>query len=80
MTPLQNEIYQFVRRKGQATKKEIVQFADHYYCNGDKHVGDRLNRMVAAGFLVRVKKGVYKPGVGTKQRPATIDENQIKLF
>jgi len=42
MTHSQKEIYQFVRQKGQATKKEIVmKFADHYYCNGEKYVGDR---------------------------------------
>ena len=81
MTHSQKEIYQFVRQKGQATKKEIVmKFADHCYCNGEKYVGDRLSRMVDAGFLVRVKKGLYKPGIGKRNRPATIDENQIQLF
>jgi len=80
MTPEQRHIYQFVRKQGHATKKEICEIADHYYANGNKHVGDRLTRMVNAGFLVRVKNGVYRCGVGTKNRPATMPDNQIKLF
>ena len=41
MTPEQRQIYEFVRERGQATKKEIREIADHYYCNGEKYVGDR---------------------------------------
>ena len=80
MTKEQREIYNFVRQKGQATKKEITEIADHYYCNGEKHIGDRLSRMVGAGLLIRVKKGVYKPGLSKAHRPKPVPENQSKLF
>lgn len=80
MTPQQRTIYDFVRSKGEATKKEISEIADNYYCNGEKHVGDRLSRMVKAGLLVRLKKGVFKVGRGKAHRPEPVDENQIKLF
>jgi len=80
MTTDQRTIYNFVLSKGTATKAEISKIADHYYCNGEKHVGDRLSRMVNAGFLIRVKKGVYKCGVGKKSRPAAEIKNQTTLF
>lgn len=80
MTPEQRTIYDFVRAKGEATKKEITEIADHYYCNGEKHIGDRLSRMVNAGLLIRVKKGVFKPGLGKKHRPQELPENQQSLF
>lgn len=80
MTPQQRQIYDFVRRNGQATKKEISEIADCYYCNGEKHVGDRLTRMVKAGLLIRVKNGVYKPGPGKKSRPVPQPQNQQTLF
>ena len=80
MTPEQRTIYEFVRTKGEATKREITAIADHYYCNGEKHVGDRLSRMVKAGLLIRVKKGVFKPGLGKKHRPKPVPENQQNLF
>lgn len=69
MTPQQREIYNFVRSKGEATKKEISEKFDGYFHNGDKHIGERLSRMVNAGMLERTKKGVYK-----------VVENQTALF
>lgn len=46
-----------------ATKKELVaKFGGVYYCNGDKHLGAVLSRMVRSGHLVRIKPGVYKVG------------------
>lgn len=80
MTPQQRQIYDFVRRNGQATKKEISEIADNYFCNGEKHIGDRLGRMVKAGFLIRVKNGLYKPGFGKKHRPVPRPELQQTLF
>jgi len=81
MTTDQRAIYNFVRSKGEATKAEIFAFTgDPYYCNGEKYIGDRLSRMVNAGFLIRVKKGVYKCGIGKKSRPVAAIENQLNLF
>jgi len=82
MTADQCTIYNFVQSKGEATKAEISEIADHYYCNGEKHVGDRLSRMVNAGLLERVKPGVFRVGKGkekaTKVEPE--NENQTTLF
>lgn len=50
-----------------------------HYCNGDKHVGDCLSRMVKSGLLIRVKPGVFITGNGKKNKPATIDAWQTKL-
>lgn len=44
-----------------ATKKELVaKFGGVYYCNGSKHLGEVLSRMVKSGHLIRIKPGVYK--------------------
>lgn len=81
MTPGQRAIYNFVRSKGSATKEEIFSFTgDPYYLNGEKYIGERLLRMVNAGFLKRVKPGVFAVGSGKKSTPATIAENQTTLF
>lgn len=82
MTPEQQEIYQFVSEKGgTATRREIVSDLKRcYYVNGEKHVSDRLSRMVKAGFLKRDKPGVYSLGVGKKHRPVPVDANQTSLF
>lgn len=80
MTPEQKEIIQFAHRQGgYFTKKEAVkQFP--YYHNTEKHIGDRLSRMVDAGLLERIAPGKYKIGKGKKSAPATIDTNQTELF
>ena len=49
------------RRGGTATKAELIDvFGKRYYCNAERHFGARLSRMVSAGFLMRVKPGVYR--------------------
>lgn len=82
MTPEQKAILDFARASGgYFTKQEAVKaFGSNYYHNGEKHVGDRLSRMVDAGLLEREGKGKYKIGKGKKSAPANTDTNQIELF
>ena len=76
MTREQKEITRFVLQNGgTATKQQIVKALDSYYCNGDKHIGDILSRMVNAGLLKRVKNGVFEIGDGKKAKKPT--EKQI---
>lgn len=81
MTPDQKEIVAILQSNGgEVTKKQVVEaIGGNYYCNGDKHIGDRLSRMVKSNLLVRVKPGVFRFGTGRKSNPSTIDTNQIKL-
>lgn len=80
-TPEQKEILNFVRQRGEATKAEICKISDRYFCNGSKHVGERLSRMVKSGMLIRVKNGVYRLGDGVKKSVVAIsDKKQIELF
>lgn len=66
---------------GQVTKKQVVEnFGHWYYANSSFHIGNLLSRMVKTELLVRIKPGVFNLGKGTKQKPATILENQITLF
>lgn len=60
-TPYQLKILALARENGgQFTAAQACErFAGNYYCNGEKHVGDAVRRMVNAGFLRRVKNGVY---------------------
>lgn len=72
MTREQKEITRFVLQNGgTATKQQIVKALDSYYCNGEKHIGDRLSRMVKAGLIKRVKNGVFEIGDGRKPKPMT---------
>ena len=81
MTPEQKEIMTILQANGgEVTKAKVVEsIGGNYYCNGDKHVGDRLPRMVKAGMLIRVKPGVFKLGTGKKSKPATSDAGQLNL-
>lgn len=82
MTPEQKEIMAILQAKGgEVTKAQVVEaIGRNYYCHGEKHVGDRLSRMVNAGMLIRVKPGVFKLGKGEKSKPTTIAEGQQTLF
>ena len=82
MTPEQKEIMAFAQTQGgYFTKQEAVKkFGREYYCHGDKHVGDRLSRMVNAWLLERMAPGKYKIGKGKKSKPATLDAAQIDMF
>ena len=62
---------------GKITKKEAMTIIDTHYCNGEKHVGEVLSRMVKAGLLTREKPGHFTIGKG---RQVPEPENQTKLF
>lgn len=66
---------------GTATKAQVVAaLGGNYYCHGDKHVGDRLSRMVKSNLLKRIKPGVFEIGSSKKSNPLTIVEGQTQLF
>lgn len=74
MTTEQKEILSLLHQNGGTlTKKQVVDSLDGYFCNGAHHIGERLSRMVSAGFLIRVKPGVFQ--INEAQ-----DENQTTLF
>lgn len=62
------------------SKKQAMGLINTHYCNGEKHVGEVLSRMVKQGLLVRIKPGHFQLGKGTKNKPSTIDNNQVNLF
>lgn len=84
----QLEILKFVKSKGIATKDEIINAMPWgYYCNGRKHFGDMIGRMIKNKQLRRVKNGVYEyvSDLGIKYHKVKnitidVDENQIELF
>jgi predicted transcriptional regulator of viral defense system len=81
MTPDQRKIINFIYAKGTATKADIVALdGGQYYCNANKHIGDRLSRMVNSGMLERVKPGVFRIGSGKNPGNDPVNENQTKLF
>lgn len=81
LTVKQQKVVNFINRSEdkQITKKQAVELIDDHYCNGDKHVGEVLSRMVKSGTLERVKNGVFKIGSG-KSKKVFIVENQNDLF
>lgn len=82
MTHEQREIYNWALSVGgRFTKSEAVkEFGGGYYCNGDKHVGDRLSIMVNAGLLIREKPGHFKTAAIKASKPEKVDKNQTVLF
>lgn len=80
LTWKQKKVLSFINESEskQITKKEAMQLIDDHYCNGEKHVGETLSRMVKSGLLVRVKKGVFKTGPG--KGFMNININQKDLF
>lgn len=79
LTPKQSAVLQFCHDNGGITKAQAMGLINTHYCNGEKHVGDCLSRMVKSGLLIRVKPGVFITGKGKKNKPATIDAGQTKL-
>jgi len=80
MTPEQKEIMWWAQSQGgYFTKQEAIKRFP-YYCHTEKHVGDRLSRMVKAGLLERIAPGKFKIGKGKKSKPATLDNNQLDIF
>jgi len=49
-------------------------FGNAYYCNSRFHLGNMMSRMVKNGQFIRLKKGVYKLNLISK------DTNQKSLF
>lgn len=81
LTEKQKKVIHFCQNNGgKITKKDAMKLINTHYCNGSKHVGDSLSRMVNAGLLARTKPGHFELGKGTKNRPATIIVNQIELL
>lgn len=79
------EVIKYLKTVEQASLQDIY---DHmpfsYYCNGNKHMGDILSRMVKGGRLVRVKKGVFKlantDGIKPKMLIDKVDPAQSSIF
>lgn len=81
LTEKQKKVIDFCRSNGnKITKQEAMNLINDHYCNGDKHVGETLSRMVKAGLLNRIKPGHFELGKGTRSKPITIIENQSSLF
>ena len=82
LTPQQSAILALAREHGGTVTSKQVQenFAHNYHCNGEKHLGTILSRMVEANLLVRVKKGVFQVGTGKKSKPATPPDTAPTLF
>ncbi len=81
----QLEILKFVHKNGRTTKQEIMdRMPWGYYCNGPKHFGDMISRMVKNGMLIRVKRGTYEYNENrtVSNGPSKIekDKNQTELF
>jgi hypothetical protein len=79
LTLKQSAVLQFCHENGGITKAQAMGLINTHYCNGDKHVGDCLSRMVKSGLLIRVKPGVFITGNGKKNKPASIVAGQTKL-
>lgn len=82
MTPEQKKIIAWAKSLGGSfTKREAVeQFGGAYYYNGEKHVGDRISRMVAKKYLIRLAPGKFKISTGTRQTPSGQTDNQLNIF
>ena len=85
-THKQSQIIAFLRsRGGYAITREIVaEFGSNYFGHPELYIGQILARMVAAGHLVREKKGVYRlPSAADAKMAkynATEIDNQTTLF
>ena len=68
---------------GQITKADAVTLiGGTYYCNGDKHTGDVLSRMVKRKILIRIKPGVFRvnPHASKIDNDEIYNPNQLKLL
>jgi len=79
ITDKQKIIIDFAKKNNDIVTKKNVLGLIFYYSNEQKHVGDILSRMVKNGLLIRVKNGVFKIGIQSKNSDAVI-ENQMNLF
>jgi len=81
LTKKQKAVISYAREHGnKITKKEAMSLIDNHYCNGDKHVGDVLSRMVKASLLIRIKPGCFELGKGKRNKTTSIIFNQPDLF
>lgn len=83
----QKEILKYLATVEKATLSEIYDAVPFgYYCNGHKHLGDMLARMVKSRKIERVKKGVFKRlspedyQQKYKSQISIFNENQMELF
>lgn len=81
MTQKQQAIINYLKA-GERQKSQIVnRFSAWYYHNASKYIGEILGRMVEAGMIIRVKKGLYRlPDLGTDTPRPPADEHQMTLF
>jgi hypothetical protein len=65
-----------------ATSEELYRISDRsYYCNAGKNFSVFISRMVAQGFIERIKPGVFKKGKSMMNKPIQQeDPNQLSLF
>ncbi len=81
LTDKQKTVLEFAwQNNGKITKADAMKLINTHFCNGDKHVGDTLARMVKAGLLIRIKPGHFEVGKGTRIKPSVIISNQPPLF
>ncbi len=80
LTWKQRKVLTFINESedNQITLKQAMGIIDTHYCNGEKHVGNTLSRMVKSGLLERVKPGVFIAGKGMKEIKSS--SNQTNLF
>lgn len=79
-TRKQQKIIEFLMTHETMTKNDAMGLIDDYYCNGAKHVGDILSRMVKRGFIERIKPGLFKRGTTKTVVRDFKDPNQLDLF
>ncbi len=59
----QQYIVQFaLKNNNQFTISDLTQIPEvnTYYCNGKKHIGEIVKKMLKMGFITRIKKGTYQ--------------------
>ena len=79
ITEKQKAVIRFAQENGgEITKKQAMTIINDHYCNGEKHVGEVLSRMVKRGMLTRIKPGLFR--VGGLRPSEALDPNQSKLF
>ena len=61
LTEKQKILVDACRESGTLTKERADQLLKHYYyCNHSKYVSEILTRLVRAGLLIRINRGLYK--------------------
>ena len=75
----QNEILNYLKKEGKPKHwKDIYEdIGIGYYRNEQKHISEKLSKMVKAGLLARAGKEIFEL---RKQPLQENDKNQIKLF